>query len=58
MAGEKLDKKKEEEAKMQGMEEDSVGPDNFRVLSKLGQGSFGVVYLVEKINIMPDGEKK
>ena len=43
---------------MQGMEEDSVGPDNFRVLSKLGQGSFGVVYLVEKINIMPDGEKK
>ena len=58
MAGEKLDKKKEEEAKMQGFEEDSVGPDNFRVLSKLGQGSFGVVYLVEKINIMPDGEKK
>ena len=40
------------------MEEDSVGPDNFRVLSKLGQGSFGVVYLVEKINILPDGEKK
>ena len=42
---------------MEGWEEDSVGPDNFRVLSKLGQGSFGVVYLVEKVNIMDDGEK-
>ena len=58
MAGEEFDKKKEEEAKFEGWEEDSVGPDNFRVLSKLGQGSFGVVYLVEKINILEDGTKK
>lgn len=36
MAGEEFDKKKEEEAKFEGWEEDSVGPDNFRVLSKLG----------------------
>jgi serine/threonine protein kinase len=40
-----------------GWEEDSVGPDNFRVLSKLGQGSFGVVYLVEKLNIAEDGTR-
>lgn len=57
IAGDKHDKQKEEAAKMEGWEEDSVGPDNFRVLSKLGQGSFGIVYLVEKINIMEDGEK-
>ena len=32
-----------------------VGPKNFLPLMKLGQGSFGQVYLVEKIRIMPDG---
>lgn len=39
LAGEEFDKKKEEEGKkgaFDGWEEDSVGPDNFRVLSKLG----------------------
>ena len=32
-------------------EEEAVGPRNFRVLMKLGQGSFGVVYLVEKLTL-------
>ena len=31
--------------------EDEVGPDNFHVIAKLGQGSFGIVYLVEKLNV-------
>lgn len=56
MAGDKFDKQKEEKA-FEGWEEDSVGPANFRVLSKLGQGSFGVVYLVEKLNIGEDGTR-
>jgi serine/threonine protein kinase len=30
-------------------EEKSVGPNNFVALMKLGQGSFGIVYLVEKM---------
>ena len=36
-------------------EEETVGPRNFRVLMKLGQGSFGVVYLVEKLTLQKDG---
>jgi hypothetical protein len=38
-----------------GEEDMQVGPKNFLPLMKLGQGSFGQVYLVEKIRIMPDG---
>lgn len=33
----------------------SVGPHNFIPIMKLGQGSFGQVFLVEKLNINPDG---
>lgn len=36
-------------------EEKSVGPNNFLTLMKLGQGSFGQVYLVEKLTIQKDG---
>lgn len=38
-----------------GEEDEQVGPKNFLPLMKLGQGSFGQVYLVEKIIIKPDG---
>jgi hypothetical protein len=31
--------------------EQSIGPQNFVPILKLGQGSFGVVFLVEKIII-------
>ena len=48
--GEKREKRPEN--KFEGWEEDEVGPENFHVISKLGQGSFGIVYLVEKINIV------
>lgn len=37
-------------------DEKFVGPKNFKALMKLGQGSFGVVYLVEKYRIKADGE--
>jgi len=40
---------------MESWDEDTVGPDNFNVKAKLGQGSFGVVYLVDKMNIKDDG---
>ena len=57
LAGDKLDKQREEEQKRQleGWEEDNVGPENFRIGAKLGQGSFGQVYIVEKLNIKEDG---
>lgn len=32
----------------------SVGPQNFKALMKLGQGSFGVVYLVVKLIVDPN----
>lgn len=32
----------------------SVGPKNFKALMKLGQGSFGVVYLVVKLVLDPE----
>lgn len=54
-AGEKQQEK--EEMTMDDWEEDEVGPEHFQVIAKLGQGSFGVVYLVEKLNIMDDGTK-
>ena len=53
---EKLKEAEEMKQQMDGWEEDSVGPDNFRVIAKLGQGSFGLVYVSEKLNIMPDGK--
>jgi serine/threonine protein kinase len=58
-AGEEFDKRKEEEDKkaLEVFNEDSVGPDHFKILAKLGQGSFGQVYLVEKYNIYENGEK-
>lgn len=31
--------------------DDEVGPENFHVIAKLGQGSFGIVYLVEHLRI-------
>lgn len=40
------------------LEQQSVGPQNFLPLMKLGQGSFGQVYLVEKYLIKPDGSKQ
>ena len=33
-------------------EEKFVGPRNFKAIMKLGQGSFGVVYLCEKYKIL------
>jgi len=38
-------------------EETSVGPNNFKALMKLGQGSFGIVYLVEKLKVEGAGEE-
>lgn len=38
-----------------GEENEQVGPINFVPIMKLGQGSFGQVFLVEKINVKPDG---
>ena len=32
------------------LDESCVGPNNFKAIMKLGQGSFGVVYLCEKLN--------
>lgn len=39
-------------------EEDEVGPNDFRIIAKLGQGSFGQVYVVEKIKNLEDGSVK
>ena len=35
-----------------------VGPKNFKAIMKLGQGSFGIVYLVEKLRIDAQGEQQ
>ena len=37
--------------------EDFVGPKNFKAIMKLGQGSFGIVYLVEKLKIDANGDQ-
>ena len=37
--------------------EEWVGPKNFKAIMKLGQGSFGIVYLVEKLRIDAQGEQ-
>ena len=33
-----------------------MGPEHFRIGAKLGQGSFGQVYIVEKLNVIPGKE--
>ena len=38
-----------------GEMEQQMGPRNFVPIMKLGQGSFGQVYLVEKVLVLPDG---
>lgn len=35
-----------------------VGPNNFKAIMKLGQGSFGIVYLVEKLRIDIAGQQQ
>ena len=42
---------KQGEANSLKRQEKAVGPENFKAVMKLGQGSFGIVYLVEKIDI-------
>lgn len=37
--------------------ETTIGPENFVPIMKLGQGSFGNVYLVEKVKIGKEGQK-
>ena len=44
---------KQGEARQLSLQEKVVGPENFKAVMKLGQGSFGIVYLVEKIQIDP-----
>jgi len=55
--GDKMDQKRsvEEQNRLEGWEEDEVGPEHFKIGAKLGQGSFGHVYIVEKLNVKPDG---
>lgn len=40
-----------------GEEAEQVGPRNFVPIMKLGQGSFGQVYLVEKVLVKADGSQ-
>ena len=42
---------------LEAEQEKSIGPANFLPIMKLGQGSFGQVFLVEKLKILPDGTK-
>jgi len=59
--GEKLEKLKEIEDKKKLLEgyaeEENVGPDHFKVGAKLGEGSFGHIYLAEKLINKEDGDK-
>ena len=48
---------KKDRNRVEGFDEEAVGPEHFRIGAKLGQGSFGQVYIVEKLNILPNGEK-
>lgn len=34
-----------------------MGPEHFKIIGKIGHGSFGHVYVAEKLNLKEDGTK-